>query len=471
MRSSISENKFLDSIKHLGTTLGRTPKFEECSKIPGFYAYYRRFKSLKTILDRAGLLNEIKRCIFCGNSFSRRDFSICHFNRAKFCSAKCRKKAEIASENKKKRDKEYYLMNREKIIKRVREYELRNKKPLESRICLLCKTRFQPKIAFQIFCSDKCAKEYSRTVRHPEISKAKAKKGWEKRKLAENERRKILGLPLIGEGYAAETEMKLVLDTIFYNKEKIDNGYWVVRDGILITKAGRLGGRQLDRYYPKLKLAFEYRGEQHYSRRSYYYQGEPRFIKTQQWDKETEDMCERTGVCLVILSWKDRLWRDNILKKIIERGFDVTLEMLEPRAVKWKRPESKEVIGLYLNGTRTHDIAKKYGVRASLIRKILKMSGVRLRSRSEDSKLMWKKEGFRELYSKRTIGIPSPKRQIYKEEDIKKIIFLYNQGHSTLQISKITGYTPMSVLTVLRLNGVKIRTRSEAAKLRYSKNR
>ena len=86
-------------------------------------------------------------------------------------------------------------------------------------------------------------------------------------KEAENEVRKEMGIPLIGEGWIAETE-------VFYMVKDILSEYEVIHH----ARPKWLEGQEFDIYIPELKLAIEYMGEQHYKPVDYF-GGEEAFKK------------------------------------------------------------------------------------------------------------------------------------------------------------------------------------------------
>lgn len=55
--------------------------------------------------------------------------------------------------------------------------------------------------------------------------------------------------------------------------------------------------------------------------------------------------------------------------------------------------------------------------------------------------------------------------------DPKQLVELYSQGHSTVQIAKMFGVSPQAVWSRLRQLGVRIRSYSEAQRLRYQRER
>lgn len=76
---------------------------------------------------------------------------------------------------------------------------------------------------------------------------------------------------------------------------------------------------QLDRYYPQLKLAFEYDGAQHFISIDGW-GGEKTLRKVQRRDKEKDELCQGQGIQLVRIKYDERLSVKNIKNLLIQRG-------------------------------------------------------------------------------------------------------------------------------------------------------
>lgn len=135
-----------------------------------------------------------------------------------------------------------------------------------------------------------------------------------KKRDKENKRRKKLGLPLVGEGFTNEMELLVYVHNLFqdYNilthHRKTLNGW------------GR-NGLELDIYIPKLKLAFEYMGEQHYNERSYYmltnWKGGDEDFEYQQYkDRCKKTMCKLKGITLIRIKYNEKLSEQLVLSKM-----------------------------------------------------------------------------------------------------------------------------------------------------------
>jgi len=76
---------------------------------------------------------------------------------------------------------------------------------------------------------------------------------------------------------------------------------------------------QLDRYYPHLRLAFEYDGVQHYMPIGNW-GGEELFKEVQRRDREKEELCQANKIVLVRIRYDDRLSMENIKAILVKRG-------------------------------------------------------------------------------------------------------------------------------------------------------
>ena len=104
-----------------------------------------------------------------------------------------------------------------------------------------------------------------------------------------------------------ERQMKVLLDSIYPDAIYIDNKRYKC-----------LGGLELDRYYPILRLAFEYNGEQHY----YPVFGRTYAKATKQYQQQARrdikkvKMCKVYNIKLVVIPYWIKLTRRNILRCI-----------------------------------------------------------------------------------------------------------------------------------------------------------
>lgn len=118
---------------------------------------------------------------------------------------------------------------------------------------------------------------------NPEIKKA-YKEMYSK---AENEVRKEMGLPFIGQGWIGETILSLELKELFYDLE-------------VQTQASPsfLGQQRYDIYLPKFKIAFEFQGAQHFKPVDVF-GGEKGFQDTLERDERKRNLSRQNDVFLI----------------------------------------------------------------------------------------------------------------------------------------------------------------------------
>jgi hypothetical protein len=104
---------------------------------------------------------------------------------------------------------------------------------------------------------------------------------------AENTAREELGIPRVGEGWLAETEL-------YYRLKESLSGIEVLHHG----RPDWLSRQHLDILIPSLGVAIEYQGKQH-DQPVKYFGGEEAFKKTQSLDKKKIRLCKQNGVTLL----------------------------------------------------------------------------------------------------------------------------------------------------------------------------
>lgn len=112
---------------------------------------------------------------------------------------------------------------------------------------------------------------------------------------AENRTRKILKIPLIGEGWITESKIFNLVKNSFPQ--------------IVVIQHGRttwLGRQHLDIWIPEYNIAIEYHGRQHYEPVDFF-GGEDTFLKTQERDKRKIKLCEENGVNLIVINERSDL--------------------------------------------------------------------------------------------------------------------------------------------------------------------
>lgn len=119
---------------------------------------------------------------------------------------------------------------------------------------------------------------------------------------AENTFREECGIPRIGEGWIAETEL--------YYKVKGAFPFWNV---IQHARPKWLGQQHLDIYIEQARVAIEYQGHQHFAPIAFF-GGEDAYQRTKARDKQKKRLCEQNGVRLIYAQQGYDL--EGILKRI-----------------------------------------------------------------------------------------------------------------------------------------------------------
>lgn len=84
---------------------------------------------------------------------------------------------------------------------------------------------------------------------------------------------------------------------------------------------------QLDRYYPELKLAFEFQGRQHEEYTKYIHKSQKNFDYYQECDALKRQYCQAQGIALVEVAWNHKI-TEEALKRDIEKASPVAYEQL-----------------------------------------------------------------------------------------------------------------------------------------------
>lgn len=109
--------------------------------------------------------------------------------------------------------------------------------------------------------------------------------------LAEDAFREEIGMPKVGEGWISETELFYRISDYFKEDEVIHH-----------ASPKWLGRQHLDIYLPKLNIAIEYQGAQHYEPIEFF-GGQEAFERTVERDKRKKQICEKHK-CLLIYADK-----------------------------------------------------------------------------------------------------------------------------------------------------------------------
>jgi very-short-patch-repair endonuclease len=78
------------------------------------------------------------------------------------------------------------------------------------------------------------------------------------------------------------------------------------------------GALFLDIYLPRLKIAFEYDGVQHFEYNKHFHGSRDAFLKAQRRDYEKEELCEDQGITLIRVAYNEEMTRDSVQRKIEE---------------------------------------------------------------------------------------------------------------------------------------------------------
>lgn len=101
-----------------------------------------------------------------------------------------------------------------------------------------------------------------------------------------------------------------ILHRLIVGQEYVNHGFYSF---MLSPKFQPL---QLDRYYPDLKLAFEYDGRQHGEYIKYIHKSRKNFTYQQECDKIKDKECKANGVTLIRIGYKEKITEDLIRSKI-----------------------------------------------------------------------------------------------------------------------------------------------------------
>lgn len=75
---------------------------------------------------------------------------------------------------------------------------------------------------------------------------------------------------------------------------------------------------QLDRYYPRLHLAFEFNGAQHDKDNDYFYHSDEEFEYRKQCDDLKLELCIKNNIKVIYINHDEHLCTDLIVKKLID---------------------------------------------------------------------------------------------------------------------------------------------------------
>lgn len=121
---------------------------------------------------------------------------------------------------------------------------------------------------------------------------------------SENKHRELRGVPRIGEGWVSEVELLNIVRDI-YPSEKV----------LHQASPDWLGLQRLDVFIPRLKIAIEYQGKQHYEPVEFF-GGEDAFLRNQERDKRKANLCAQHGVFMLYFRYDEVINRDVVESRI-----------------------------------------------------------------------------------------------------------------------------------------------------------
>lgn len=111
-----------------------------------------------------------------------------------------------------------------------------------------------------------------------------------------------------------EGQMQKALNNILPEADFIDNGYY---SWLPSPKGSPL---QLDRYYPELKLAFEFQGRQHYEFNPYMHKDRAAFEYLRKCDAKKKRICKERGITLIAIKYTKTITKDYLIKRLDQAG-------------------------------------------------------------------------------------------------------------------------------------------------------
>ena len=151
----------------------------------------------------------------------------------------------------------------------------------------------------------KCGKTITYTTKKPKMCKECNIEEYGDRKFYH----KPKGTPQRSKG---EFYLNKVLNELLPDIPYIDGGYY----SFLPSPKGY--PMQLDRYYPRLHLAFEFDGKQHNTDVEYFYRTEEQFQYQQQCDKLKEELCSKNKITIIRIGHNERITKDLIVDKLTD---------------------------------------------------------------------------------------------------------------------------------------------------------
>lgn len=161
----------------------------------------------------------------------------------------------------------------------------------------------------------KCEKEIKYTIRKPKLCStcrilAKSKPAVK----APAKKKKATGYKKRPDNKNTQGELALfgVLDKLLKEYDFINHGYYS------FLPSPKKYPLQLDRYYPDLKLAFEFDGKQHEEYNKFIHKSKKNFDYYKECDKLKEKHCEDKGITLIRIAYNYKITEDAIQLDILK---------------------------------------------------------------------------------------------------------------------------------------------------------
>lgn len=275
-------------------------------------------------------LRKVKICKLCGENitFLNRNAIVCKscfksYNKIykqKWCIKNKEKLKEkgrlwrlINKEHKREIDKLWRLKNRERKKANYKAYYQKIKELRPNPICVDCGIILIRKNNHTKRCN-KCGKKYKYMYdkeyrkRHIERFRELDRKYNKKAREKENQRRKELGLPLIGNYFRKEQELLFYIKRLFPHEKVIYHDRSVLGNGW-----------ELDIFIPSLNLAFEYHGRQHFDFKSTgYWETYEEFEAQQLRDDLKRILCSIKDITLIEFTCYEKLSEQLVLNKLFK---------------------------------------------------------------------------------------------------------------------------------------------------------
>lgn len=157
----------------------------------------------------------------------------------------------------------------------------------------------------------KCGKDIKYTTKKPRICsvcrvKAKPKAAGTAKKPAVYKKRPD------NKNTQGELILFRALDELLKEHDYINHGYYS------FLKSPKGHPLQLDRYYPDLKLGWEFDGKQHSEYNKYIHKSKKNFDYYKECDKLKEKYCKEKGITLIRIAWNYKITPESLKRDILK---------------------------------------------------------------------------------------------------------------------------------------------------------